>query len=70
MPLFEVAFTLVPNVKAQESGQEETLLVGPTAVVAKDAVSAVASVAAQNATKMQTTDNSTLKTHVRDFRPA
>lgn len=69
MPLFEVAFTLVPNIKAQESGSEETLLVPPTAVMAKDTAAAIAVVAGQNAAKLATSDNSTLKSHVRDFRP-
>lgn len=70
MPLFEVAFTLVPNIKAQEAGAEETLLLGPTAVVAKDATSALARVSADNATKLKDTDGSTLKTHVRAYPPS
>jgi hypothetical protein len=68
MPLFQVAFTLVPNKKAQEAGAEETLLVPPTPVCAKDATSAIARVAADNATKIQGTDGSTLKSHVSPFQ--
>jgi hypothetical protein len=69
MPLFEVAFTLVPSIKAQESGAEETLLVPPTAVCAKDNASAIAILAGRTGEKMNTTDGSTLKAHVRQFPP-
>lgn len=67
MPLFEVVLTLVPNIKAQESGAEETLLVAPTAVCAKDGASAIAIVSSQNANKIRISDISTLRTHVRQF---
>jgi len=69
MPLFDVAFTLVPSIKAQEAGKEETLLVAATSVCAKDMASAIALIASQNADKMKQEDGSTLKTHVRQFPP-
>lgn len=67
MPLFEVAFTLVPNIKAQEAGDEEKIVVPPTAVCCKDAAAAIAVVAGANAEKIKPVDGSTLRPHVRHF---
>lgn len=69
MPLFEVAFTAVPNVKALESGKEEEIVLPPTSVIAKDSAAAVAAVAAAHSAAVTVTDNATLKTHVRMFPP-
>lgn len=67
MPLFEVAFTLVPSIKAQEAGQEEQIVLGPTAVCAKDMASAIAVVAGGNGDKIKPVDGSTLRPHCRPF---
>lgn len=69
MPLFEVAFTLVPSIKAQEAGAEEKIVLGPTAVCAKDSASAIAVVAGGNAEAVKPVDGSTLKAHIRQFPP-
>lgn len=64
MALFMVGFTLVPNIKAQEAGEEETLLVAPTPVCAKSGPAAVALVASQHADKITASDGATLVTHI------
>ena len=69
MPLFEVAFTAVPNVKAQEAGAEEKIVTVPTPICAKDMASAIALVAGANAAGIKLEDGSTLKAHVRQFPP-
>lgn len=52
MALFEVAFTSVPNAKAQEAGAEETVIVPVTVVVASTAQEAIAKASAANAEKI------------------
>jgi hypothetical protein len=67
VPLYEVAFTLVPSIKAQEAGAEETLLVPPTPICAKNEAAAIALVASTNAAAVKPEDGSTLKAHLRPF---
>lgn len=68
MPLFEVAFTFVPSIKAQESGAEESIAVAPVSVCAKDGAAAIAVVAARNGNALnEPKDGSTLRAHVRPF---
>lgn len=52
MPLFTVAILLHPSKKAQEEGEPEKLVFGPTNVVAKDPQgAAVAAMLGENAPK-------------------
>lgn len=67
MPLFEVAAVTIPNIKAQEAGDEEKLVIRPTAVIAKDEQAAIARVAADNAKSVQDAKGSELKFAVRRF---
>jgi hypothetical protein len=67
MPVFEVVIIEEPSQNARDDGAMEKLVLGPVAVVAKDANSAGTVVAMEHADQLRAIDKGRMKTLCRPF---
>jgi hypothetical protein len=65
--LYEVAFINQPNQKQREEGIQETLIAGPTAVIAKDTQSASVAAAIRHKDSLACYDTGQVQVLVRPF---